>query len=55
MEKSNQPKMKNEQVKAKGKPRVKKESISLSDLKIAKEIRSKRDALNYKGVRLARW
>lgn len=47
--------MKTEQVKAQRKTRVKKESIPLTDLKIAKEIRLKRERLNYKGVRLARW
>lgn len=48
-------KVKNEQVKIKDEPRVNEESVSLRDLKIAKEIRLKRDALSFKGVRLELW
>jgi hypothetical protein len=44
-----------EQSKISSKLKVKKEKISLSDIKIAKAIREKRETLNYGNVVVPRW
>lgn len=43
------------EVENRAQPNVQNQEISPSDLKLAKEIRLKRDDLNYKDVRLERW
>lgn len=44
-----------EQSKINNKLKKEKKKISLSDLKIAKAIKEKRDSLNFKGIVIPRW
>jgi hypothetical protein len=47
--------MKKAKIKIENTQKVKKEKDFLCDIKITKEIRLKRDALDYNNIKMARW